>query len=57
MVCFFYHHITNYLQNYVQTISNLLKEEHRDKWEEVQLVRDKRVFECGEGLIVSVFRS
>ncbi|GLD59246.1 brain-specific angiogenesis inhibitor 1-like protein [Lates japonicus] len=24
--------------NYVQTISNLLKEEHRDKWEEVQLM-------------------
>lgn len=33
----FYH-----LQNYVQTISNLLKEEHRDKWEEAQLVSDKR---------------
>lgn len=33
----------NVLQNYVQTISNLLKEEHRDKWEEAQLVRDKRV--------------
>lgn len=31
------------LQNYVQTISNLLKEEHRDKWEEAQLVSDKRV--------------
>lgn len=33
----------NDLQNYVQTISNLLKEEHRDKWDEAQLVRDKRV--------------
>uniref|UniRef100_A0A665WSW0 Adhesion G protein-coupled receptor B1b n=1 Tax=Echeneis naucrates TaxID=173247 RepID=A0A665WSW0_ECHNA len=28
----------NDLQNYVQTISNLLKEEHRDKWEEAQLM-------------------
>lgn len=35
---FCFHH----LQNYVQTISNLLKEEHRDKWEEAQLVSDKR---------------
>uniref|UniRef100_A0A3Q3GZI4 Adhesion G protein-coupled receptor B1b n=1 Tax=Labrus bergylta TaxID=56723 RepID=A0A3Q3GZI4_9LABR len=26
--------------NYVQTISNLLKEEHRDKWEEAQLMGD-----------------
>uniref|UniRef100_A0A8C6MJ94 Adhesion G protein-coupled receptor B1b n=1 Tax=Nothobranchius furzeri TaxID=105023 RepID=A0A8C6MJ94_NOTFU len=26
------------VENYVQTISNLLKEEHRDKWEEAQLV-------------------
>uniref|UniRef100_A0A3B5R181 Adhesion G protein-coupled receptor B1 n=1 Tax=Xiphophorus maculatus TaxID=8083 RepID=A0A3B5R181_XIPMA len=26
------------LQNYVQTISNLLKEEHHDKWEEAQLM-------------------
>lgn len=34
----------NDLQNYVQTISNLLKEEHRDKWEEAQLVRDKREY-------------
>ncbi|XP_030268355.1 LOW QUALITY PROTEIN: adhesion G protein-coupled receptor B1-like [Sparus aurata] len=25
-------------ENYVQTISNLLKEEHRDKWEEAQLM-------------------
>ncbi|KAF6720631.1 Brain-specific angiogenesis inhibitor 1 [Oryzias melastigma] len=25
------------VENYVQTISNLLKEEHRDKWEEAQL--------------------
>uniref|UniRef100_A0A672FSG5 Adhesion G protein-coupled receptor B1b n=1 Tax=Salarias fasciatus TaxID=181472 RepID=A0A672FSG5_SALFA len=25
-------------QNYVQTISNLLKEEHREKWEEAQLM-------------------
>lgn len=33
-------------QNYVQTISNLLKEEHRDKWEEAQLVSDKRVCVC-----------
>uniref|UniRef100_A0A3B4G0D2 Brain-specific angiogenesis inhibitor 1-like n=1 Tax=Pundamilia nyererei TaxID=303518 RepID=A0A3B4G0D2_9CICH len=28
----------NDLQNYVQTISNLLKEEHRDKWDEAQLM-------------------
>lgn len=28
-------------QNYVQTISNLLKEEHHDKWEEAQLVSDE----------------
>uniref|UniRef100_A0A669D2M5 Adhesion G protein-coupled receptor B1 n=1 Tax=Oreochromis niloticus TaxID=8128 RepID=A0A669D2M5_ORENI len=33
----------NDLQNYVQTISNLLKEEHRDKWDEAQLVGDKGV--------------
>ncbi|KAK5883478.1 hypothetical protein CesoFtcFv8_000271 [Champsocephalus esox] len=26
------------VENYVQTISNLLKEEHRDKWEEAQLM-------------------
>ncbi|KAM6958939.1 adhesion G protein-coupled receptor B1-like [Aplochiton taeniatus] len=26
------------VQNYAQTISNLLKEEHRDKWEEAQLM-------------------
>uniref|UniRef100_A0A8C5BBQ9 Adhesion G protein-coupled receptor B1-like n=1 Tax=Gadus morhua TaxID=8049 RepID=A0A8C5BBQ9_GADMO len=25
-------------ENYIQTISNLLKEEHRDKWEEAQLM-------------------
>lgn len=31
------------LQNYVQTISNLLKEEHHDKWEEAQLVCDIKV--------------
>lgn len=31
------------MQNYVQTISNLLKEEHRDKWDEAQLVGDKGV--------------
>lgn len=47
----FYH-----LQNYVQTISNLLKEEHRDKWEEAQLVSDKRAavhheWQVGEGEI------
>ncbi|XP_020495891.1 adhesion G protein-coupled receptor B1 isoform X2 [Labrus bergylta] len=28
------------IENYVQTISNLLKEEHRDKWEEAQLMGD-----------------
>lgn len=38
VLVFCFHH----LQNYVQTISNLLKEEHRDKWEEAQLVSDKR---------------
>lgn len=38
-----YNSVLLYLQNYVQTISNLLKEEHHDKWEEAQLVRDKRV--------------
>lgn len=38
-----YNSVLIYLQNYVQTISNLLKEEHHDKWEEAQLVRDKRV--------------
>ncbi|KAM3858661.1 adhesion G protein-coupled receptor B1-like [Diretmus argenteus] len=26
------------VENYIQTISNLLKEEHRDKWEEAQLM-------------------
>lgn len=36
-------------QNYVQTISNLLKEEHHDKWEEAQLVREKRVSEIPGG--------
>lgn len=46
LVLFFGLTILSHLQNYVQTISNLLKEEHHDKWEEAQLVRDKRVCVC-----------